>query len=187
MLLVFAGVVLVEHLIVFALTVQGPPYPRASIVVARLVQFVLLAVLFWRQRRATLLPTTTAERQLWSIWIGYLLACGAASAGHRVMVQTGKLPDNFMTLYPLWSVLTGLAFFAMGSSYWGRCYVFGVGFFAIGALMAWHLDWAALFYGIAWSATLALMGLHLLRQGAEDTGRRTEDREQQTDKGPAHP
>jgi hypothetical protein len=185
MLLVFAGIVLVEHLVVFALTIHGPPYPRASIVVARFVQFVLLALLFWRQRRDTLLPTTAAERQLWSIWIGYLIACGAASGGHRLMVQIHNLPDNFLTLYPLWAVLTGLALFAMGSNYWGRFYAFGIGFFVIAALMAVKLDWAVLMYGIAWSATLAQVGLHLIRQGKkagatdqEFREKRTEEREQ---------
>jgi eukaryotic-like serine/threonine-protein kinase len=167
MLLIFSAVVLVEHVIVFFLVLGGPPYPRGWILAARVSQFGIMGFLFWRQRQHSLLPTSAAERQLWSIWIGYLLACTLVSLIHSELIHLGQARDH-LTMYPLWAVLTGLAFFIMGSSYWGWCYAIGIGFFLLGALMPWNgrLAWAALEFGVAWSATLVVIGLHLRRAGA---------------------
>jgi hypothetical protein len=60
---------------------------------------------------------------------------------------------------------SGLAFFIMGSNYWGRCYAFGLAFWALAALMPMHLEWAPLEFGLLWSVTLTLVGLHLRRLG----------------------
>jgi len=160
MLLIFAGIILVEHLVVFALTCNGPPYPRGWIAVARTAQFVAMLAVFWRHRTHTLLPTTAAERQLWAIWIGYLAACSMVSVVHHILVRMEGAMDQ-LVMYPYWSILTGLAFFAMGSSYWGRFYFIGVAFFAVAAVMALQLEWSVLLYGTAWSTTLALLGLYL--------------------------
>ena len=46
----------------------------ALLTASRATQFVLLAVLFLANRGRRLLPTTAAERELWTIWIGYLVA-----------------------------------------------------------------------------------------------------------------
>jgi eukaryotic-like serine/threonine-protein kinase len=164
MLLVFAGIVLAEHLVVAALTWQGPPYPRGWIVLARSLQFVAMAGVFWRHRTQTLYPTTAAERQLWGIWIGYFFGCMTASAVHHIMLKQGR-PVHELGMYPYWSILTGLAFFAMGTSYWGRFYFFGVLFFGVGAMMAWQPEWSVLLYGLAWAGTLLNIGLHLHRVG----------------------
>ena len=57
-MLVWMGVVVgVEHLIVFLL-IQGEA-PRPILTAARFLQFVLLALLFWANRRSRLLPTTS--------------------------------------------------------------------------------------------------------------------------------
>jgi hypothetical protein len=164
MLLIFAGIILVEHIAVFALTMHGPPYPRELIMVSRTVQFVLMALVFWRQRKYTLLPTTAAERQLWAIWIGFFAACLMVGIVHHILVRVGEARDR-LTMYPYWSVLTGLALFALGANYWGWLYFFGCGFFGLAVVMAFLLDWSVLIYGVAWSGTLALIGLHLHRVG----------------------
>ena len=160
MLLIFAGIIIVEHLIVFALTWRGPPYPRGWIALTRTLQFVAMMAVFWRQRTHTLLPTTAAERQLWTIWIGYLAACTMVAVVHHILVRMEGAMDQ-LVMYPYWSILTGLAFFAMGSSYWGRFYYFGVAFFGVAVLMALALDWSVLLYGTAWATTLTVVGLYL--------------------------
>jgi len=167
MLLVFAAIVLVEHVAVFFLTLGGPPYPRGWILAARVSQFGLMGFVFWRQRQHSLMPTSSVERQLWSIWIGYLLACVLVSLVHSELIHLGQARDQ-LTMYPTWAVLTGLAFFIMGSNYWGWCYAIGLGFFILAALMPWNtrLAWAALEFGLAWAAALAVIGLHLRRAGA---------------------
>jgi serine/threonine-protein kinase len=140
------------------------------------IQFGLIGLAFWRNRPATLLPTTAAERQLWSIWIGYLLAfavsvliqevsAALASANRPVEERMAASP---WSLYPFSAVLSGLAFFVMGSSYWGGFYAVGLGFFVLAALMPFRLDLAPLEFALFWSATLVLVGVRLRRLNAAD-------------------
>jgi len=164
MMLLFALIVLVEHIFVFVLTLPGPPYPRAWIMTARFSQFGLMALIFWWHRSHTVMPTSAAERQLWSIWIGYLIACMLASVANSELNRFLE-PREHLTMYPLWSILTGLAFFVMGSNYWGWCYALGMGFFAMALLMPLSLSWAALEFGLMWAFALAFIGLHLRRMG----------------------
>ena len=63
--------------------------------------------------------------------------------------------------YPFLSLLAGLAFFVMGSNYWGRCYMIGAAFWVLGALMPIQLTLAPLGFGLMWFAALLMMGLHL--------------------------
>jgi hypothetical protein len=166
MLFWFAGIVAAEHLVMFFLMEkQEPTY---VFMVVRALQFVLMGVVFWRDRSSgRLLPSSTAERQLWSIWAGYLIGCVA-------VVLVGKHPgflpagDDYKTrLYVLWSLLAGLAFFVMGSGYWGRCYVFGMAFFALAALMPYKLELAPLGFGGLWTVSLLSMALYLRRLAAQ--------------------
>src|SRR5262249_33087593 len=39
------------------------------------LQFLLMLVVFWVYRRRRMLPQTVAERQLWAVWLGYILSC----------------------------------------------------------------------------------------------------------------
>src|SRR5260370_936813 len=76
-------------------------------------------------------------------------------------------------------VLSGLVFFVMGRNYWGRCYAIGAAFFILAALMPLHLEWAPITFGMFWSVTLALIGLHLRR-----VGKRVEAEKARTEKEP---
>jgi hypothetical protein len=66
--------------------------------------------------------------------------------------------------YPFISLVSGLAFFIMGSNYWGRCYMVGGAFFLIGMLMTLDLTLGPLCFGLLWSIVLTMLGLHLRRQ-----------------------
>jgi serine/threonine-protein kinase len=160
MMLWFAVLFLAEHLVVFALTMQGPPYPRVWIHVTRFLQFGLMGLVFWRARPHGIWPTNAAERQLWSIWLGYLAGGFIIWMIHGELHRTIETLDE-LTLYPTRAVLAGLAFFAMGGSYWGRCYAFGLAFFGVAALMPLQLSLAPLEFGLLWSAILLGIGLRL--------------------------
>jgi serine/threonine-protein kinase len=173
MLLYFGVIIFLAHLLSFVLVQQGRPAWEDYLV--RGGQFVFLGLVFWRYRAALFLPTTAAERQLWSIWLGYLLAFGAARAvlwllsAREVVVAGPDAPRRWedLALYPISSILAGLGFFIMGSSYWGRCYALGGLFFAGALLMPLKVEWAPLLFGLLWGLVLTLMGLHLRRLGAE--------------------
>jgi hypothetical protein len=163
MLLVFAAIIAVEHAVIFSL-IEARGRPVVFLLV-RSLQFALMGIVFWRNRTRRLLPASTAERQLWSIWVGYLIGCVAVVlAGHQMFEG-----DIYKTrLYVPWSLLAGLAFFVMGGSYWGRCYAFGLAFFVLSVLLPMiPQEYAPLAFGGTWTVSLVSMGLYLRRLAAE--------------------
>jgi hypothetical protein len=138
-------------------------------IIVRFSQFVCMGLVFWRYRSRRLLPTSAAERQLWTIWIGYLVACTVTAAAHRL--RFGLEAAFELGYYVPWTVLTGLAFFILGSSYWGWCYVLGCAFFGMALFMSARLDWAPLEFGGLWTLALVALGLRLHRLGAQASSR----------------
>jgi eukaryotic-like serine/threonine-protein kinase len=167
MVLVFAGIVFVEHVVVFFLSLAGQPL--WTIRLARVCQFLALAIAFWHTRGHRLLPTSAAERELWTIWLGYLAALAVNWGVIRllqfqgVLVATSNAPQAWdeLIMYPSMTILSGMAFFMMGSNYWGRCYAVGALFFGLAALMPFFLEYGPLAFGLFWSVTLTATGLHL--------------------------
>jgi serine/threonine protein kinase len=175
MLLIFAGIVLVEHLAVFALSQLEQPW--WTIVIARSLQFIGMGVAFWYNRGLRILPTSGPERELWTIWVGYLITlmvnwtvCWQLRLYQIVAPGSGAPTrwDEYM-LYPFITMLSGLAFFTMGSNYWGRCYAVGTAFFILAALMPLKLEYSPLAFGVLWSATLTMLGLHLRKLGSKQS------------------
>jgi hypothetical protein len=70
-------------------------------------------------------------------------------------------------LYPCCTLFAGLAFFALGSNYWGRCYAIGLAFFGVAIVRTWDLGWAPLEFGVIWALTLGVVGLRLRRLGRD--------------------
>ncbi len=173
MVFVMAGIIGIEHVAVFLLVITEQP--SVLIMAARFAQFALLGFLFWYNRGSQLLPTSAAERELWTIWIGYFTTyfCVVAitrSLDYFGILQTGqRWPGHayFLDLlpYPFISLVSGLGFFIMGANYWGRCYAFGIAFFAMGPLMTLDLRMGPLLFGVVWSGVLVMLGLHLRQQG----------------------
>jgi len=166
MLLYFAAIVAGEHLVLFFLTLGGPPFPHGWVMLTRVLQFLLMGLVFWHYRKRQLLPTTTAERQLWAIVLSYLVSSFVAVGTFWCLAS----PDpryGEMELFPTWSILAGVVFCMMGSSYWGRCYIFAAAFFAAALLMPLHMHSAPLVFGGLWTLVLTLIGLRLRRLGRD--------------------
>jgi hypothetical protein len=119
-----------------------------------------------------------AERELWTIWGGYLAAYGVDVLVTGMLIRFDLItagtawagdPDQLKKVitYPFSSIASGLAFFIMGSNYWGRCYAIGVAFWILAALMPLFLNWAPLVFGLLWCASLLLLGFHLRRLGIQ--------------------
>jgi serine/threonine protein kinase len=163
MLTWFAGIIAADHLAIFTvMELQAPVYLFWSI---RALQFVLMILVFWLNRSQRLLPSSSAERQLWAIWVGFLIAClGVSIAGRQVLGDTDTFKHKF---YPFWSLLSGLGFFAMGGSYWGRCYAIGLAFFLLACVLPLKLEWSPLGFGGLWTLSLLLIARHL-RQLADE-------------------
>jgi serine/threonine protein kinase len=172
MVLLIAAIIFVEHVAIFILIRLDQP--KVVVQAARFSQFVFIGLVFWYNRGQRLLPTSPAERELWTIWIGYITSYAIAALVIREMVAQqliGQGADlaiarwDDLIHYPFSAVLSGLAFFIMGSNYWGRLYAVGVAFFILAALLPLALSWAPLIFGGAWSLTLASLGLHLRNLG----------------------
>jgi hypothetical protein len=141
----------------------GLPYGFA--LAAQWVQFGLIAVAFWRHRPGRLLPRTRAERQLWAVWIAYFLSVGVTAAIR--FQESGGQPVWGGPLYPYSAMLSGGAFFVMGSTFWGGCYLAGLAFFVLAAAMPSHPEWAPLEFALLWGVTLFTVGLRLRRLARE--------------------
>ena len=118
-----------------------------------------------------MLPRTSSERQLFAIWAGYIVAYLVTSFVFRNMVKLNEITTHEglrteLLRYPVSVVLAGMAFFIMGSNYWGGCYAVGGLFFVLGMLMPLCLEWAPLIFGAAWACTLIFIGWRLGRIGA---------------------
>jgi hypothetical protein len=153
----FAFIVAAMHVLKYVLIQARQPI--ALILLSQVLQFALMGVVFWRYRKHGVLPKSTAERHMWSVWLAYLTASVLVSVICRVLFGADKLYESI--LYPFYAVVTGLAFFALGSNYWGGCYAFGVAFFALPALMFLHLDWGGLEFGGLWTIALVTLGRRL--------------------------
>jgi serine/threonine protein kinase len=167
MIFIMALVIGAEHILVYFLIRADAP--RSLILLSRTTQFVLLGGLFYYSRGSHLLPTSPAERELWSIWIGYFMAYPFIILAMRLLVHSDALdipadaPGRYHEIlpYPFLSISAGLAFFAMGANYWGRCYLIGLAFFILAALMPLSLGLAPLLFGLAWAGALSAIARHL--------------------------
>jgi tRNA A-37 threonylcarbamoyl transferase component Bud32 len=166
-------VVFVCHVGIFAAWHAGlPRWVRWAIGSA---EFTLIGVAFVRNRPGRLLPTSAAERQLWTIWLGYFLAFVALATidvqvfDHSVEEPLLGDPGRPWSVYPYSTVLAGFAFFVMGSGYWGGCYLIGTAFLICSVLMPRQQEIAPLVFAVLWSAALCVLGLrlrHLAREAS---------------------
>ena len=190
MVLLMAVGVGLEHCAVFALV--WAEQPRVFVMVARCLLFAFLGALFWSHRGSQLLPRSAAERELWTIWIGYFTTYFSIVIVTRLLVSFEIVQSNpawkaqhyFAELlpYPFISMVSGLAFFIMGSNYWGRCYAIGAAFFLAGPLMPLAMTWSPLIFGVMWATVLVMLGLHLRSQGGSVDG--APPRENQSSQAP---
>jgi hypothetical protein len=160
MLYWFAGIVFVTHVVKhFLIDWQWPMLFPAGV---QLAQFVGMGIVFLYYRPRTWQPQTVAERQMWAVWIGYIFSCFFITGISALQLGPDKLYERVD--YPYFAIAAGLAYFILGSSYWGRCYAFGIAFWVLaGVMMLDNKRWAVLEYGTLWTIALASIGFHLHR------------------------
>jgi serine/threonine-protein kinase len=166
MLHLFAALVMVVEMVVHLVVHTGGWVLLLPI--TRVCQLCLMGLVFWRYRSARPRPPTVSEQQMWAIWMGYVATCTLLGLLGRMV--NGPSLEWELTLYPSFAAVTGLIFFIMGSSYWGRCYAFSVAFFLLALLMTCRLALAPLAFGALWSGSLVAIGWHLQRLGARAGG-----------------
>ena len=133
--------------------------PWATYFLPRSVLFGALLIMLWRFRHHSVLPTKSAERLIWVVWIGYLLALGAVNAARSVFGHDHR------ESYASSAVLTGFGFLIMGGHIWGGGYVVGIFFMIAAPILAMYTDVAPLAFGALWAGALLTFGLHYWRRG----------------------
>jgi hypothetical protein len=103
---------------------------------------------------------------MWSVWIAFFFAISLTVIISRVYAPAGQPPDT-NSFYPTWSILSGVVFFVLGGTFWGRCYLYGLAFFALAAVLPLLLHWSAVPFGVLWCSCLIHLGLHLQHLGQQ--------------------
>ncbi len=155
----FAAIVFVIEMISYRMSVSGVSV--AAFAGVQSLRFVLMGVAIWHYRKDGLLPRNATERLLGSIWIGYILACIADSTAYQL--AHGWNVANASHDFPHLAAITGLAFFVMGSVYWGSFYLFGVVFWALAFVMHQYEEYAQPMFGVAWAIALSAIAVYLKR------------------------
>ena len=163
-LMAFGLVILLSHVAIFFL--EGTSYdPWVTYLLPRSIMFAALLIMLWRFRHYSVLPTNSAERLIWVVWIGYLLALGAVNAIRSVFGHDQR------ESYASFAVLTGLGFLIMGAHIWGGGYVVGLVFMTAAPLLAMYTGIAPLVFGALWAGALLTFGLHYWRRGRVAQGK----------------
>ena len=155
----FAVIIVLETVAIFFLLRAGAA--AGWLMLTRFAQFPVMGVVFVRYRAPHFLPRSPSERNLWSIWIGYLVACGVLAAVDRQLIGAETMFHG--AIYAHQTAAAGLAFFIMGGVYWGRFYALGATFFLLAMLMPLWPELAPLAFGGAWAVALGLIARHLGR------------------------
>ncbi len=146
--------------------------PVWLIPVLQIGRVACFGLIYWCLRPSSVLPVRGVERLLWSTWLGYI-ACGFILAmGYRI--GAGWTTPIEVNLYPLMAAVTGMAFVVLGSSYWGRCYAFGVAFYALALFMHLDLRWSPIAFGVTWAVVFVMIGNRLRNMGTENSRVSTE-------------
>jgi len=164
-LLLWAVAILLNHLILFV-WVNPSPWMGFFGWLCYSGQFLLMGLIYWCFRPRQDGPASAAEQRLRSVWSGYLLGCVLLMT-HNFLMPGFREPPLCWGTYPAAALITGMAFFALGSTHWGMFYAFGLAFYALSMVMPLRLDWSPLEFGLLWTAALLVLGAHLRRRGAE--------------------
>ena len=156
-LFLFAIIIGVAQLGLFV--VISSKQPLWAVFSTQAFQFFSMAIVLFCFRSQQLLPINPVERQLWSLWLGFVSACILIAAISHKLVDTEILYNFF--LYPYWSITSGLAFIVMGGQVWGRFYIIGCTFFLIALLQTFVPPMGPFTFGLLWIISLVIMARQL--------------------------
>lgn len=157
-LMAFGFVIFLSHVAIYVL--EGAWHDSlVTYFFTRGAMFAALLIMLWRFRHHSVLPTKSAERLIWVVWIGYLLALGASNAARSVFGHDQR------ESYASFAVLAGFGFLIMGGHVWGGGYVVGLVFMIAAPILAIYIDVAPLAFGALWAGALLAFGHHYWHRG----------------------
>ncbi len=158
--MIIGAIVFGAHAVIYVLATMGFPDITAYWI-PRGVMFALILALLFYVRPGSMLPRDSAERPIWAVWIGYLIA---VSVTNLTLYLRGE-PRSALFAYS--AILSGFGFFIIGSHMWGGGYAVGMMFFATAPLLAMYPDSSAFWFGTLWGIALLCFGLRYWKHGAQ--------------------
>lgn len=155
-LMTFGLVIALAHGAMFLLESAGQG-PLIAYCLPRVLMLAVLLVLLRRFRQHLMLPTNSAERLVWGVWVGYLICVGVLGVTLSAAGVDSRL------LFAFSAILSGLGFFIMGVHVWGGAYVIGWAFLLAAPLLSITPKSASLAYGLLWGVSLQAFGGHYCR------------------------
>ncbi len=165
----FAGLTLATYLAVeLLLFLQAPWYWVSAL---HVLQLAGMGLILWRKLPPTRTSAGVEERQIVSIWVGWVIALYCFATVGKVLY--GMAGAYALEMYPLFATASGMGCFAMAGRYWGRYYAYGLAFFGLTFVMLLHIRLAALEFGLLWTFIMLDTGRHLnrLARPTEGAGR----------------
>lgn len=166
-LLIFCPVVLLSEIMINGIVLATTSQKRAFLMcgLVRGIQFLVMSGTIWAMRERLLATRRSVSEQVWSLWIGFLMACNLSFVVLILQAYPFSSSDRspLLECYPFFSILSGLLWFAMGSNYWGFCFFFGMFFFANALIGALIPGFAPSMFGVLWCLLLWFSGRRLNR------------------------
>jgi serine/threonine protein kinase len=157
------------HVGVFLLAVARSPYLLSGLYLLVIGILASQGMVFHLYRSHRISPPSPAAHLGGALMMGQAIGVLATLEVVRRVVDP-TLPNGALAVYPFWSIVVGLMFFAMGANFWGRLYLVGLALMALAPLMTLNLLWAPLEFAVCVSLALISCGLHLRRLGREARG-----------------
>ena len=101
-----------------------------------------------------MLPSSMADRPVWSIWIAYLVTL--AELGLIPFISDSQQGNVFQTA----AALSGFAFIAMSGHIWGGSAFLGLGFLSVAVACAFFQTISPLLLGSMWLMSMLTIARH---------------------------
>ncbi|MBL8819616.1 MAG: serine/threonine protein kinase [Planctomyces sp.] len=165
LLLIFSPLVLLGELAIWQLGLHESTITHVYLYAGfvRAVQLAAMLAAGWHLRTQLFASRQSVSRVMWSQWMAFIAGC------HLILMV--KMLSEFLNphfpktslfwCYPFFSILSGILWFNLGSSYWGFCYLFGAAFFLLSILLPFSPDSGPVLFGGLWSLLLVITGRRL--------------------------
>jgi serine/threonine-protein kinase len=150
----------VVHLVLYLLAGREEYYPTLAFLATLGLIFVLVGLYFLVSGEGIRTPLTATMRHLWSFRIGLMLGMTFLALVSWLLAPPGR-PWDPLTVFPLWTIQGGVAFFALASTVWGRLYLIALVFLVGSAVMPFYLRQAPLILSFLYTMALTALGSHV--------------------------
>ncbi|MGI9466882.1 MAG: serine/threonine protein kinase [Rubripirellula sp.] len=154
-------IVFIAHLLMYGLQwLSDTPNNWLAYWPVRGLMMCAIFFVIYRARNGAMLPSSVAERPVWSIWIAYLVTLAVLNL---ITIASGNEQDN---VFQTAAALSGFAFIAMSGHIWGGAAPLGLGFLAVAAACAFAPPVSPLLMGSMWLISMLVLARHYRSKSA---------------------